>query len=204
MADNPRIDDLRRRVQQDPASIAFAQLAEEHRRIGDFQEAVRVCRAGILQHPGYLSAHVTLGRALVELGEYDEAQAEFEQVLLAAPDNLIALRSAAELHQRRNDAPPPDEAPPPEAPRPEAPQPEAAVGPAESVVPPPEAVVAPPEPEALEPQLMTFDTAVAEFNTAFGVQPDPVLEELEGWLAAILADRQARSGGSKEQDPPYA
>ena len=190
MADNSRIEDLRRRVQQDPASIAFAQLAEEHRRAGDFQEAVRVCRAGILQHPGYLSAHVTLGRALMELGELDEAQAEFEQVLLAAPDNLIALRSAAELHQRRNDAPPPDEAPPAEAPQPEAPQPEAAVAPAESVAP------------ALEPQLMTFDTAVAEFNTAFGV--DPVLEELERWLAAILAERQARFGGSEEQDPPYA
>ena len=34
MADNQRIEDLRRRVQKDPASIAFAQLAEECRRAG--------------------------------------------------------------------------------------------------------------------------------------------------------------------------
>ena len=34
MAENSRIDDLRRRVQKDPASIAFAQLAEECRRAG--------------------------------------------------------------------------------------------------------------------------------------------------------------------------
>ena len=76
MAENSRIDDLRRRVQKDPASIAFAQLAEECRRAGEYQEAVDICRAGLEIHPGYLSARVTLGRALVELGQLDEAQAE--------------------------------------------------------------------------------------------------------------------------------
>lgn len=100
MADNPRIDELRGRVESDPASIAFAQLAEEHRRSGDFREAVRICRAGLEQHPAYLSARVTLGRALLELQQYDEAQAEFEYVLLSAPDNLLALRSMADIHQR--------------------------------------------------------------------------------------------------------
>jgi tetratricopeptide (TPR) repeat protein len=101
--ENPRIEDLKRRVQSDPASIAFAQLAEEYRRAGDFKEAVRVCRAGLAQHPTYLSARVTLGRALMELDQYDEAQSEFEYVLLAAPDNLIALRSMAEIHQQRGE-----------------------------------------------------------------------------------------------------
>ena len=40
MAENPRIEELRRRVQKDPASIAFAQLAEEFRRAGRFEEAI--------------------------------------------------------------------------------------------------------------------------------------------------------------------
>ena len=31
--DNPRLESLRRRVQQDPSSIAFAQLAEEYQRM---------------------------------------------------------------------------------------------------------------------------------------------------------------------------
>ena len=105
MADGSRIDELKRRVERDPASIAFAQLAEEHRRLGDFDEAVRIARAGLEQHPGYLSARVTLGRSLMELGRFDEAQVEFEHVLLVAPDNLVALRSMAELHQRRETAP---------------------------------------------------------------------------------------------------
>ena len=65
MADNPRIEDLRRRIQKDPASIAFAQLAEELRRAGQSQEAVEICTSGLASHPGYLSARVTLGRALL-------------------------------------------------------------------------------------------------------------------------------------------
>jgi hypothetical protein len=101
MADSQRIDDLRRRVQKDPASIAFAQLAEECRRAGRFEEAIEVCRAGLDIHPGYLSARVTLGRALLELDALDEAQAELELVLKSAPENLAAIRGLAEIHHRR-------------------------------------------------------------------------------------------------------
>ncbi len=101
MADSSRIDDLRRRVQKDPASIAFAQLAEECRRAGELQESVDVCRAGLAIHPGYLSAHVTLGRALLDLNQLDEAQTELEHVLRSAPENLAALRALAETLHRR-------------------------------------------------------------------------------------------------------
>ena len=101
MTEHARIVELRRRVQADPASIAFAQLAEECRRAGDNDQAVAVCRAGLAHHPSYTSARVTLGRALFDLRQDDEAQAEFEAVLLTAPENLIALRSMADLHHRR-------------------------------------------------------------------------------------------------------
>jgi tetratricopeptide (TPR) repeat protein len=101
MADNQRIEDLRRRVQKDPASIAFAQLAEECRRAGRYQEAVDVCRAGLNRHPGYLSARVTLGRALIELNNLDVALAELELVLKSAPENLAAIRGLAEIHHRQ-------------------------------------------------------------------------------------------------------
>src|SRR6188474_2075215 len=94
MADNQRIDDLRRRVQKDPASIAFAQLAEECRRAGRFEEAIEVCRAGLAIHPGYLSA-------LVEVDSLDDALTELELVLKGAPENLAAIRGLAEIHHRR-------------------------------------------------------------------------------------------------------
>ena len=95
-----RIDELRRRVQNDPASIAFAQLAEEYRRSGQTDEAVRICREGLVRHPGYLSARVTLGRALLDLGQLDEARGEFEFVVAEAPENLAAVRGLAEIFQR--------------------------------------------------------------------------------------------------------
>jgi tetratricopeptide (TPR) repeat protein len=103
MADNQRIDDLRRRVQKDPASIAFAQLAEELRRAGEFEESVQTCRTGLAIHPGYLSARVTLGRALIELNQLVDARTELELVLKSAPENLAALRGLGEIHHRSGD-----------------------------------------------------------------------------------------------------
>ncbi len=105
MADSSRIEDLRRRVQKDPASIAFAQLAEELRRAGQFEESIGICRAGLAIHPGYLSARVTLGRALVELNLLDDAQAELEHVLASAPENLAAIRGLAEISHRNGNLP---------------------------------------------------------------------------------------------------
>jgi len=101
VADSQRIEDLRRRVQTDPASIAFAQLAEECRRAGHYQESVDVCRAGLDLHPGYLSARVTLGRALIELNDLETALAELQHVLKSAPENLAAIRGVAEIHHRQ-------------------------------------------------------------------------------------------------------
>src|ERR1700681_281014 len=101
MAENPRIEDLRRRVRKDPASIAFAQLAEEYRRAGQYQESVEACRTGLGVHPGYLSARVTLGRALIELGQLDDALPELELVLKSAPENLAAIRGIADIHHRQ-------------------------------------------------------------------------------------------------------
>src|SRR3954463_209197 len=101
MPDKQRIEDLRRRVQKDPASIAFAQLAEELRRAGQLDESVTTCRAGLALHPSYLSARVTLGRALLELNELDAAAGELIVVLKNAPENLAAMKGLGEIHVRR-------------------------------------------------------------------------------------------------------
>jgi tetratricopeptide (TPR) repeat protein len=101
--DTPRIEDLKRRIQRDPASIAFAQLGEEYRRAGRYREAVETCRAGLARHPGYLSARVTLGRALTELGSLEQAVRELQDVLRVAPENRTALRGLADAVHRRGD-----------------------------------------------------------------------------------------------------
>jgi len=87
----------------DPASIAFAALAEEYRRAERYEEAIATCAAGLVRHPSYLSAHVTLGRALMEVGRLQEAQQELEFVLKLAPENLAAIRGLAEIHHRLGD-----------------------------------------------------------------------------------------------------
>lgn len=103
MNDTVRIDELRRRVQADPASITFAALAEEYRRIGKFNDAIETCLGGLKRHPSYLSARVTLGRALIEVGRFDEAEQELQFVLKSAPENLAAIRGLADIHHRRRD-----------------------------------------------------------------------------------------------------
>jgi tetratricopeptide (TPR) repeat protein len=105
LADSARIDDLRRRVHKDPASIAFAQLAEELRRAGAIDESIATCRAGLAIHPGYLSARVTLGRALLEANALDEARGELQTVLRSAPENLAAIRGLAEIFHRQGQLP---------------------------------------------------------------------------------------------------
>jgi tetratricopeptide (TPR) repeat protein len=100
VSDDPLLE-LRRRIQEDPASLAFSQFAEQLRRIGNNEEAVGVCRAGLVHHPDNLTARVTLGRALVELGRLDEAFTELTIVLDATPGNLAAIRALAEIYQRR-------------------------------------------------------------------------------------------------------
>ncbi len=96
MPDASRIDELRRRVLTDPASIAFAQLGEEYRRAGQLADAVDTCRTGLISHPAYVSARVTLGRALLALNRLDEAIVELRLVLASAPENLAATRSLAD------------------------------------------------------------------------------------------------------------
>ena len=100
MVDSPRIEQLRRRVSADPASIAFAALAEEYRKEGRFPEAIETCRLGLQRHPAYVSARVTLGRALVGLGDFEAARLELEAVLRIAPENLAAIRAMADIYSR--------------------------------------------------------------------------------------------------------
>ena len=96
MAENPRIDDLRRRLDREPGSRVFAQLAEELRKAGQLAEAIRVARQGLLNHPAYPSAKMTLGRALLDMRDLRGARTEFEAVLRGAPDNILASRYLGE------------------------------------------------------------------------------------------------------------
>ena len=95
MADS-RLDELRRRLEKDPGSRLFAQLAEQLRKEGELEEAIGVARAGLEKHPTYPSARLTLGRALLDSGDATAARAELEAAVQGAPDNILASRLLGE------------------------------------------------------------------------------------------------------------
>ena len=115
MVESRQIEELTRRVRLDPASIAFAALADEYLRAGRLDDAIATCLLGLKRHPSYLAGRVTLGRALMDAGRLDEAEAEFELVLQGAPENLSAAGALADIHDRRERALAPPV--PPEDPR---------------------------------------------------------------------------------------
>jgi tetratricopeptide (TPR) repeat protein len=207
--DDPRIEALKKRIQKDPGSIAFAQLAEEYRRAGRYQESIEVCRAGLARHPTYVSARVTLGRALLEVGDVESAERELSEVLRVAPDNLSAIRGLADVHRQRGELPEALEqfrsafdmagqdptieqlvrdlrrevlqAP---APAPVVPAP---VPPAALASPAPvRAAQAPSQLAAAVPAAQSDDARVARRTAAY----------LERWLEAIMADRRSRLYGT--------
>jgi tetratricopeptide (TPR) repeat protein len=96
VASNPRIDELRKRLEAEPGSRLFGQLAEELRKAGELDEAVGVALEGLQKHPNYASARMTLGRCLFDKGDLAGARSAFETVLKGAPDNILAGRFLAE------------------------------------------------------------------------------------------------------------
>lgn len=101
MTESSRLETLRRRVESDPASLAFAALAEEYRRARRLDDAIETARKGLAKHPTYVSARVTLGRALLDARRFDAACDELETAIQAAPENLAALRALVEAHRGR-------------------------------------------------------------------------------------------------------
>jgi hypothetical protein len=208
MADNPRIEELRRRVQKEPASIAFAQLAEELRRSDQFLEAVEVCRAGLEMYPGYLSVRVTLGRCLVELDRLDEAEQELEHVRVTAPDNLAAIRALSKIQQRRRALDPRSGSTGIQSAGDVQPKPDVTVAAPGSDVPPastaaPDHAGAAPDHTGLKPITPFIDklhqVEVPTTRRARTVSEDEYIQiirtltALEAWLAAINVVRAGRS-----------
>ena len=91
MADS-RIDELRRRLAREWGSRLRAQLADQHRKAGTHAEESRIARTGLVHHPSYPSARLTLGRALLDSGDSHGARVELEAALRDAPDNILASR----------------------------------------------------------------------------------------------------------------
>jgi len=102
--DEPALADAIRRqeerLQRDPGSLAFAQLADLYRKAGRTREAVTLCRSGLARYPHYTTARLILAKALAAEGELAHALAETDAILALAAKDVQAHRLAAELHRR--------------------------------------------------------------------------------------------------------
>src|SRR5438094_4515522 len=102
MAGTSRIDELRKKFDENPRRY-FAPLANEYRKIGDFEQAIFICQEFLPQQPGHMSGHIVYGQALFESGRHDEARSVFETALALDPENLIALRHLGDIARAHGD-----------------------------------------------------------------------------------------------------
>ena len=100
MAAPSEIEKLERRYAENPDGRFFAPLADAYRKSGNVVRALELVRAGLAKHPDYLSAHIVLGRCLLDKGDDAEAEATFRSVLDLDAENIIALKSLAEITER--------------------------------------------------------------------------------------------------------
>src|SRR2546423_13523516 len=96
MAGPSRIDELRKKFDENPRRY-FAPLANEYRKLGDFEQAIMICEEFLPQQPGHMSGHIVYGQALFEAGRLPESRTVFETALTPDHENLIALRHLGDL-----------------------------------------------------------------------------------------------------------
>ncbi len=91
-----RLEQFRFELREDPSSRVFFKLGEHLRREGELQEAIAVLGNGLEQHPKYVAAWVSLGRALLDAGSSRQAAEALSRALALDPENAVASRFAGE------------------------------------------------------------------------------------------------------------
>jgi len=97
-ATTPKIEELRFRLKTDVKSRLFYPLAEELRKVGQFAEAEHVLRTGLVHHPSYLSAWVSLGRVSRDMKNENAAVEALNKALQLDPGNVVAARLLADSY----------------------------------------------------------------------------------------------------------
>ncbi len=100
------IEKLEARYAENPDGRYFAPLADAYRKAGRVDDALQLVTQGLTKHPDYLSAHIVLGRCLLDKKDDAGASAAFSRVLELDQENIIALKALAEVAERggQNDA----------------------------------------------------------------------------------------------------
>ncbi len=104
MAEDAATSAVRRyeeRLAKDPASLAFAALADLYRKAGRTREAIALCRDGLERYPHYTTARLILAKAYLTEGKREDALTELSRVVAQSPNDVQAHRLLADLYRRR-------------------------------------------------------------------------------------------------------
>lgn len=100
MAALSEIEKLEARFNENPDGRFFAPLADAYRKAGQPDVAIGLITKHLPKHPEYLSAHIVLGRCHLDKKDDPAASAAFQRVLELDSENIIALKSMAEITER--------------------------------------------------------------------------------------------------------
>ncbi|MDR2592978.1 MAG: hypothetical protein LBC59_09305 [Chitinispirillales bacterium] len=92
------IRELEQKLAGNPKSRAFSRLADLYRESGDLKGAVELCRAGLNEHPDYVTGRLVLARCYKEQGNLAAAADESMKVCTADIRNPVALRMMADIY----------------------------------------------------------------------------------------------------------
>ncbi len=95
------IEELKKKLSQNPDSLIFVPLADAYRRAGMLDEAIEVCKKGLEKHQNYTSARVVLGRIYSEKNMLDDAISEFKKVEAVDVDNIMVHSMLGNIYLKK-------------------------------------------------------------------------------------------------------
>ena len=100
MAYSREIEKLERQFTENPRRFA-APFADALRKSDEVARALEVIQVGLELNPEYIPGSVILGRCHLDLGDDNAAEAAFSRVLDLDNENVIALKSLADITERQ-------------------------------------------------------------------------------------------------------
>ncbi len=105
MTEQENLDYFTQLLKDNPASKAFAPLAEGYRKLGELEKALQIALDGVAMHPKFNSGKVALAKILIDLKKFDSAEKTLLEVTTNDFENLLAHRSLGEVYIHTNRLP---------------------------------------------------------------------------------------------------
>jgi tetratricopeptide (TPR) repeat protein len=106
MADKISMEELQRIESEwvsHPSPILCARLSDLLRQSGRYDESLDIAEEGQKKWNNNASISIVMGKCYLDTGRLEKAMETFQQVRSIQPQNLVALRSIAEIHYRMED-----------------------------------------------------------------------------------------------------